>query len=65
LKSLGDGITRFFHIIVALVNAQNGILLVDEFENGLYWKVQPLFTTTWHGRMNQADPSDKQSPCRR
>jgi AAA15 family ATPase/GTPase len=41
LKSMGDGMTRLFHIIVALVNAQNGILLVDEFENGLYWKVQP------------------------
>lgn len=41
LKSMGDGITRLFHIIVALANAQNGILLVDEFENGLYWKVQP------------------------
>jgi len=38
---MGDGITRLFHIIVALANAQNGILLVDEFENGLYWKVQP------------------------
>jgi len=33
--------TRIFQIIVALVNAQNGILLVDEFENGLHWSVQP------------------------
>lgn len=41
LKSMGDGITRLFHIIVALVNAQNGILLIDEFENGLHWSVQP------------------------
>jgi AAA15 family ATPase/GTPase len=41
LKSMGDGITRLFHIIVALVNARNGILLIDEFENGLHWSVQP------------------------
>lgn len=41
LKSMGDGMTRLFHIIVALVNSKDGILLVDEFENGLYWKVQP------------------------
>ena len=41
LKSMGDGMTRLFHIVVALVNAQNGLLLIDEFENGLHWKVQP------------------------
>lgn len=41
LKSMGDGMTRLLHIIVALVNAQDGILLIDEFENGLHWSVQP------------------------
>lgn len=41
LKSLGDGIMRLFHIVVALVNARDGILIVDEFENGLHWSVQP------------------------
>ncbi len=41
LKSMGDGMTRLFHIIVALVNAKNGIVLIDEFENGLHWSVQP------------------------
>ncbi|MEG3989026.1 AAA family ATPase [Microcoleus sp. S28C3] len=41
LKSMGDGMTRLFHIIVALVNARNGLLLIDEFENGLHWSVQP------------------------
>lgn len=41
LKSMGDGMTRLFHIIVALVNAKNGFLLIDEFENGLHWSVQP------------------------
>jgi predicted ATPase len=46
LKSMGDGLTRLFHIIVALVNAQNGILLIDEFENGLHWSIQPLVWDT-------------------
>ena len=40
LKSLGEGVSRLFHIIVALVTAKNGILLIDEFENGLHWSVQ-------------------------
>lgn len=40
LKSMGDGVTRLFHIILALVNAKRGVLLVDEFENGLHWSVQ-------------------------
>ena len=41
LKSMGDGLNRLFHIMVALVNAKDGILLIDEFENGLHWTVQP------------------------
>ncbi len=49
LKTMGDGMTRLFHIIVALVNAKNGILLVDEFENGLHWSVQPLIWKTVFG----------------
>jgi ABC-type cobalamin/Fe3+-siderophores transport system ATPase subunit len=40
LKAMGDGIYRLFQILVALVNAENGILLIDEFENGLHWTVQ-------------------------
>lgn len=40
LKSMGDGITRLFHILIALVTARDGILLIDEFENGLHWSVQ-------------------------
>lgn len=41
LRSMGDGMMRLFHIVVALVNARNGLLLVDEFENGLHWSIQP------------------------
>jgi hypothetical protein len=40
LRSMGDGVTRLFHIGLAMASASKGILLVDEFENGLHWKVQ-------------------------
>nr|VFJ47467.1 MAG: ATPase/GTPase, AAA15 family [Candidatus Kentron sp. FM]VFJ74237.1 MAG: ATPase/GTPase, AAA15 family [Candidatus Kentron sp. FM]VFK19059.1 MAG: ATPase/GTPase, AAA15 family [Candidatus Kentron sp. FM] len=40
LKSLGDGMIRIFHIVLSLVSAKGGILLIDEFENGLYWEIQ-------------------------
>lgn len=40
LRSMGDGLSRLFHIALSLVNAENDILLIDEFENGLYWEVQ-------------------------
>lgn len=39
LKSMGDGIYRLLHIILTLVNAKDGILLIDELENGLHWKI--------------------------
>lgn len=40
LRSFGDGLNRLFGIILALVNARDGFLLVDEFENGLHHTVQ-------------------------
>jgi AAA15 family ATPase/GTPase len=40
LKSMGDGINRILTIILALVNSDNGFLLIDEFENGLHHSVQ-------------------------
>ena len=40
LRSFGDGMNRLFAIILALVNARGGLLLVDEFENGLHYSVQ-------------------------
>lgn len=41
LYSLGNGMWRSLSIALALVNAKDGILLIDEFENGLYYTVQP------------------------
>lgn len=40
IGSMGDGINRILTIILALVNAENGYLLIDEFENGLHFSVQ-------------------------
>lgn len=41
LSSLGNGMWRTLGIILALANAKDGMLLIDEFENGLYYTVQP------------------------
>jgi AAA15 family ATPase/GTPase len=40
LKSMGDGINRVLTMILALVNSDNGFLLIDEFENGLHYTIQ-------------------------
>lgn len=40
LRSFGDGVNRLFGIILSLCNARNGVLLVDEIENGLHYSVQ-------------------------
>jgi AAA15 family ATPase/GTPase len=40
LRRLGDGITRLFGIALALVNAKDGLLLIDEIENGLHYSLQ-------------------------
>jgi AAA15 family ATPase/GTPase len=37
LSEMGDGINRILHIILSLVNAENGFLLIDEIENGLHY----------------------------
>lgn len=40
LRSLGEGMSRLFGLAMALVNAKNGIFLVDEIESGLHYSVQ-------------------------
>jgi len=40
LERTGEGINRILAVILALVNAENGFLLVDEFENSLHFSVQ-------------------------
>jgi predicted ATPase len=41
LRSLGEGMTRLFGLVLALVNARDGILLVDEVDSGLHYTVYP------------------------
>ena len=40
LSSMGDGMARVLQLILAMAPAKGGLLLVDEFENGLYYDVQ-------------------------
>ena len=40
LRSFGDGVNHLFAIVLSLVNAAEGLLLIDEFENGLHHSVQ-------------------------
>ena len=43
LKSLGDGATRMFGVALALANCRDGILLLDEAENGVHYSLQGKF----------------------
>ncbi|HVC34023.1 MAG TPA: AAA family ATPase [Chloroflexota bacterium] len=40
LRSFGDGLNRLFGIVLSLVNAKDGLLLIDEVENGMHYTVQ-------------------------
>lgn len=44
LSAMGDGINRILTIVLSMLNCKDGILLVDEFENGLHYSVQ---TSLW------------------
>lgn len=52
LRTYGDGINRLFGIVLSLVNAKDGWLLIDEFENGLHYSVQ---FDTWRAIFNLAN----------
>ncbi|MBC7098496.1 AAA family ATPase [Candidatus Bipolaricaulota bacterium] len=41
LPFLGDGMNRLASLVLAIGNAPNGIVLVDEIENGLHYSVLP------------------------
>src|SRR5437868_6617271 len=40
LRSLGDGMQRMLGIALALVNTRDGMLLIDEIENGIHYSAQ-------------------------
>lgn len=37
LRSMGDGVNRLLTIVLSMLNCKGGVLLVDEFENGLHY----------------------------
>jgi predicted ATPase len=45
LTSMGDGMFRVLQLALAVFPAKGGILLIDEFENGLHWTVQEKIWT--------------------
>lgn len=40
LASMGDGMTRLLQLVLSIFSAKGGMLLLDEFENGLHYSVQ-------------------------
>lgn len=57
LRTFGDGVNRLFGIVLSLCNARNGVLLVDEIENGLHYSVQ---TEIWRTIFRLASALDTQ-----
>ena len=50
-KSLGEGTVHFLSLILALIQAKNGVALLDEVENGVHHSVQDVM---WKLIMEQA-----------
>lgn len=42
LSAMGDGINRLLSLVLSIVNSEGGICLIDEIENGIYYKKQPV-----------------------
>jgi len=40
LNSMGDGMLRLLQLVLKMFPARGGLLLIDEFENGLHYSVQ-------------------------
>lgn len=51
LRTMGDGMNRLLGIALALATARDGILLVDEIENGIHYSVQ---ADVWQMILNTA-----------
>ena len=41
IAMMGDGMSRLLSIILAISSAKNGIVLIDEIENGIHYSVMP------------------------
>jgi AAA domain, putative AbiEii toxin, Type IV TA system len=43
LKTFGQAVSRVFGLVLALVKNRNGVVLVDEVENGIHWTIMEQF----------------------
>jgi AAA15 family ATPase/GTPase len=41
ISYMGDGVSKLLSIILSIATLQNGVLLIDEFENGIHYSVMP------------------------
>ena len=57
LKRLGDGANRLLAIALALANSRDGILLIDEAENGIHYSLQ---TKLWRMVFRAAEAANVQ-----
>lgn len=57
LRTFGDGVNRVFGVFLSLCNARNGVLLVDEIENGLHYSIQ---SDIWRAIFRLASDLDAQ-----
>ena len=57
LRSLGDGTTRILSVVLALANCRDGILLIDEAENGIHYSLQSEF---WNMVLRTAEAHNTQ-----
>ena len=42
IQVLGDGIRKIFDIVVAMFQCENGVMMIDEMENGFHYQSMPL-----------------------
>jgi len=57
LPLLGDGLNRLLSIILAIAIAPDGVVLIDEIENGLHWTV---VTKVWEALSRYAEQNNTQ-----
>lgn len=41
LSSMGDGLQRILKLILSIITTKDGIILIDELENGLHYSIMP------------------------
>jgi predicted ATP-dependent endonuclease of OLD family len=46
IRLMGDGLSRLLSIVLAIATTKNGVVLIDEIENGIHYSVMP---NIWSG----------------